>query len=176
MKRSYYEIMGVAQDADQAAIDATYAQAMVRLKEDVRRGVSDAATEAQLIRDGYRILSDPEKRADYDRHLTAVKSSAAARVVPEMAGVSRKLGLHTLMLITLVAVVCGVAYTQVTRRMDAVKVEYAAAVARKQAAQNLPIVVNAPPQSAQDMPSVRETVRTVPTMSDAGAAAKDARR
>lgn len=70
-KRSFYEMIGVARDADQPSIDAAYALVMVRLAEDVRRGASGASMESQLVRDGYKILSDVALRSRYDAKLAA---------------------------------------------------------------------------------------------------------
>lgn len=51
MERSFYEMLGVARDADQAQIDAAYALAMERLNAGGVRGNAPAVNEAQLMHD-----------------------------------------------------------------------------------------------------------------------------
>ena len=63
MKRSFYEVLRVPHNADTSQIDTAYALATEKLKSSSLRGTGEAAIEAQLIRDGYQILSDPAKRA-----------------------------------------------------------------------------------------------------------------
>ena len=63
MKRTFYEILGVPHDADQAVLDTAYAAAQARVQEAIKLGTAEASMEAQLVKDGYQMLSDPAKRA-----------------------------------------------------------------------------------------------------------------
>ena len=41
MKRSFYDMLGVENNADQATIDSAYAQVMGRLNEGIKRGANE---------------------------------------------------------------------------------------------------------------------------------------
>jgi DnaJ-class molecular chaperone len=142
MKRSFYDMIGVESNADQATIDTAYAQVMERLGESVKRGGNDAAMESQLVRDGYQILSDPAKRARYDAKLAAAASGVQLVFYPEDKGAQRKLGVQSVVFALLASTFCGVVYWQLTRKMNQVKVDYDSVVTRKQAAQNAPKVID----------------------------------
>jgi len=51
MKRSFYEILGVPHDANQATLDTAYAQATQRVTRDIKFGAADATMEARLVRE-----------------------------------------------------------------------------------------------------------------------------
>jgi len=65
--RDYYEILGVARDADEAALKKAYRSIAMRDHPD--RNPDDAAAEDRFkeASEAYAILSDPEKRRAYDR-------------------------------------------------------------------------------------------------------------
>ena len=77
MKRSFYEMLGVARNSDQTQIDAACALAMERLNAEDARGIVATVYEAQLIRDGYQVLSDPAQRVRYNAKLAASALYAA---------------------------------------------------------------------------------------------------
>jgi molecular chaperone DnaJ len=64
MKRNLYRILGVRQDADLAKIKRAYRQAAKRYHPDISPGTAKQFRDAQ---EAYDILSDPKKRAIYDR-------------------------------------------------------------------------------------------------------------
>ena len=146
-KRSFYEMIGVARDADQPGIDAGYALVMVRLAEDVRRGASGASIESQLVRDGYKILSDVGLRSRYDAKLAADEARVKLVFFPEDAGARRKLGIESLIFAVLATIFCYVVYWQLNRKIGEVRVDYAVEVARKQMLQNAPKVIEVPAAS-----------------------------
>src|SRR3972149_1690743 len=114
MKRTFYEMLGMPHDADQAQIDTAYALTTAKLNAAKLRGAAEAVTEAQLIRDGYQILSDPAKRARYDAKLSAAESGVQLMFFPEDSGSRRKLGVQTVILLALVLVLSGVVYFQLS--------------------------------------------------------------
>jgi len=68
-KQDYYEALGVARDAGDAEIKRAYRQKAKELHPDrnpANRG--QAETEFKRIAEAYEVLSDPQKRAQYDRY------------------------------------------------------------------------------------------------------------
>src|SRR3982751_6052696 len=121
MKRSFYEMLGVPQDADLPHIDKAYAVAMAKFSAANTRGVSDAVNEAQLIRDGYAILSDPKKRALYNAKLMADQTGVKLMFFPEGPMQRRKLGVQIAVLLGLVLVLSGIVYQQMSKQMQEVR-------------------------------------------------------
>ena len=131
MKRSFYEMLEVRHDADQSQIDAAYALATAKLNTTNVRGVAAAVTEAQLIQDGYQILSNPEKRALYDAKLHADEVGIKLMFFPEDNSARRKLGMETVVFAGLAAVFGTIVYQKMAIKMDEVRVEHVQAVARQ---------------------------------------------
>jgi DnaJ-class molecular chaperone len=142
MKRSFYEMLEVRHDADQAQIDAAYELATAKLHDSTVRGVADAATDAQLIRDGYQILSNPAKRARYDAKLHADEAGIKLMFIPEDNSARRKLGVETLVFAGLATVFGTIVYQKMTVKMDEVRVEHVQAVARHKDDQPKTVVID----------------------------------
>lgn len=64
-QRDYYEVLGVARDADQKAIKDAFRQLALKYHPD-RNKSPDAEEKFKEIAEAYAILSDPKKRAKYD--------------------------------------------------------------------------------------------------------------
>lgn len=64
-QRDYYEVLGVARDADQKAIKDSFRQLALKYHPD-RNKSPDAEEKFKEIAEAYAILSDPKKRAKYD--------------------------------------------------------------------------------------------------------------
>ena len=144
MKRSFYEMLGITRDADQVQIDAAYAQASAKFNAANLRGVAEAVTEAQLIRDGYRILSNPEQRARYDAKLLDGEAEADVKVTffPDGSYGRRRLGLGTVVLVALSTILGTIVYRNLSIKMDEVRVEHVQAVARQKEEQPKAIVID----------------------------------
>lgn len=150
MKRSLYEMLGIARDADQAQIDAAFAAASEKLNIVTVRGTGAAIVESQLLRDGYLLLSHPAKRAQYDAKLLEEEATENLTVLTTGALVQRRFGAGTVAVALLAAVVGGIAYHHVTAKMDEVRVQHAQAVKRKADEQSKVFVIDA----TQEKPAV----------------------
>jgi len=67
-KRDYYEVLGVGRDADESAIKSAYRKLALQHHPD--RNPDDPAAEEKFkeASEAYSVLSDPQKRAAYDRY------------------------------------------------------------------------------------------------------------
>ena len=67
-KRDYYEVLGVERDASEKAIKGAYRKKALKYHPD--RNPGDAAAEEQFkeASEAYEVLSDPDKKAAYDRY------------------------------------------------------------------------------------------------------------
>ncbi len=66
--RDYYEILGVARDADAATIKSAFRKLAMKLHPDQNPGCKVSEEKFKEIGEAYSVLSDPEKRAAYDRY------------------------------------------------------------------------------------------------------------
>ena len=147
-------MLGIGHDADQAQIDAAYAQATARLSAGTLRGVTEAVMEAQLIRDGYRILSSPEQRARYDAKLLEAVPGAKLMIFPDDSYGRRRLGIGTVVLVALSAVLGTIVYSHLSLKMDEVRIEHVQAVARHKDEQPKGIVIT--PNSVVNAANARQ--------------------
>jgi molecular chaperone DnaJ len=67
MKRDYYEVLGVARTADGAELKRAYRELALRFHPDKNPGSKEAEERFKELSEAYAVLSDPEKRARYDR-------------------------------------------------------------------------------------------------------------
>ncbi len=72
----YYELLGVARDADDEQIKKAYRKAAMQYHPD-RNASADAEAKFKEIAEAYEVLRDPQKRAAYDRFGKAGLSGAA---------------------------------------------------------------------------------------------------
>jgi curved DNA-binding protein CbpA len=95
-KRSFYEMLDVPRNATQAEIDTAFASLTEKLGSDTSvRGNAATQTELNILRDGYRILCDPEKRAMYDAKLHATEHGIKLMFFPKDTKAQKQLGLQT---------------------------------------------------------------------------------
>lgn len=66
MARSYYEILGVSKDATQEDIKKAYRKLARKYHPDVNPNNKEAEAKFKEISEAYAVLSDPEKRQQYD--------------------------------------------------------------------------------------------------------------
>ncbi|MCA9653089.1 MAG: molecular chaperone DnaJ [Myxococcales bacterium] len=66
-KRDYYEVLGVARDAEPAQIKRAYRKAAMQFHPDRNPGDSEAEERFKEAAEAFEVLSDPEKRQLYDR-------------------------------------------------------------------------------------------------------------
>ena len=66
-KRDYYEVLGVSKDADEATLKKAYRQVAKKYHPDVNPGDKEAEAKFKEATEAYTILSDPEKRKQYDQ-------------------------------------------------------------------------------------------------------------
>lgn len=71
MDSDYYDLLGVPRDADAAAIKSAYRKAALANHPDRNPGDPQAEERFKAIAEAYAVLSDPDKRARYDRFGTA---------------------------------------------------------------------------------------------------------
>ena len=66
--RDYYDVLGVSPDADDAAIKKAFRRMARELHPDVNRHDPQAEDKFKEAAEAYEVLSDPERRATYDRY------------------------------------------------------------------------------------------------------------
>ena len=67
-KRCYYEVLGVSRSASEKEIATAYRKLAVRYHPDANPDDEQAAEKFKEATEAYEVLSDPEKRARYDRY------------------------------------------------------------------------------------------------------------
>jgi molecular chaperone DnaJ len=65
--RDYYEILGVSRECDGAALKSSFRKLAMEHHPDRNGGCEEAASRFKEINEAYSVLSDPQKRAAYDR-------------------------------------------------------------------------------------------------------------
>ena len=66
-KRDYYEVLGVEKNADEAAIKKAYRALAKKYHPDMNPGDKDAEAKFKEASEAYAVLSDPQKRSQYDQ-------------------------------------------------------------------------------------------------------------
>lgn len=67
-KRDYYEVLGIDRNADEAAIKKAYRALAKKYHPDMNPGDAEAEKKFKEASEAYAILSDPEKRRQYDQY------------------------------------------------------------------------------------------------------------
>jgi molecular chaperone DnaJ len=65
--RDYYEILGVQRGCDEASLKSAFRKMAMEHHPDRNGGCEDAASRFKEVNEAYSVLSDPQKRAVYDR-------------------------------------------------------------------------------------------------------------
>src|SRR3982075_3085287 len=66
--RDYYEVLGVARDAEDATIKKAFRRLARELHPDVNTNDPEAEDKFKEAAEAYEVLSDPDRRATYDRY------------------------------------------------------------------------------------------------------------
>lgn len=66
-KRDYYEVLGVSRDADEATLKKAYRQVAKKYHPDMNPGDAEAEKKFKEASEAYAVLSDAEKRRQYDQ-------------------------------------------------------------------------------------------------------------
>ncbi len=67
-KRDYYEILGVAKTANEADFKAAFRKKAMQYHPDKNPGDKEAEIKFKELNEAYQVLSEPQKRAAYDRY------------------------------------------------------------------------------------------------------------
>lgn len=68
MAQDFYATLGVGRDADEAAIKSAFRKAAMQFHPDRNQGDASAEQKFKEVNEAYEVLSDPQKRAAYDRY------------------------------------------------------------------------------------------------------------
>ena len=66
-KRDYYEVLGVSRDADDATLKKAYRQLAKKYHPEMNPGDAEAERKFKEASEAYAVLSDPDKRRQYDQ-------------------------------------------------------------------------------------------------------------
>lgn len=86
---SYYDILGVSPTATDAAISAAYAQARAAQQRQTDADPAHSAAMLQLLDTAYATLSDPDRRAAYDRSRDGNTTMRLPQLAAEAAPLAR---------------------------------------------------------------------------------------
>lgn len=153
MKQTLYELLALKPEASQAEIDVAYAAVRARLQPSIDRADTDAVNLSRLLKDGYRILSDPERRARYDTSIRTQTELERSLIVYESVGVFR-VGLGVI--ITLVVLIAAGLWVhlKMLHKSEDIRLECAETVRQKKAEQDKPQIITIEPlPAAQASPS-----------------------
>ena len=79
-KRDYYEVLGVGRDADEATLKKAYRQIAKKYHPDMNPGDAEAEKKFKEASEAYAVLSDPDKRRQYDQFGHAAFEGGAVRI------------------------------------------------------------------------------------------------
>ncbi len=94
-KKDYYETLGVGRDASQDDIKKAFRQLARKYHPDLNKGSKEAEAKFKEINEAYQVLSDPQKRAEYDQagHAAFTQEDFAGYTPPRYDDLFRDFGL-----------------------------------------------------------------------------------
>ena len=124
--------------------------------------------EAQLVKDGYQMLSDPAKRARYDAKLAADEKGVKLMFFTDDKNAQRKLGIQTFIFALLASTLVIVVFWQMNRKINEVRADYDTVVTRKNIEKNGPKVIEEVPveQSGTKAAEATKVDTNAPRVSD----------
>ena len=72
MKKNHYNTLGVSRNANKDDIKRAYRRLVQKYHPDRNPGNKAAEEKFKQVREAYDVLSDKEKRADYDRQMLGI--------------------------------------------------------------------------------------------------------
>jgi DnaJ-class molecular chaperone with C-terminal Zn finger domain len=80
VEQDYYDLLGIARGADDAAIKSAYRKLAKECHPDRHNGCSEQTERFKQISEAYDVLKDPQKRAAYDRFGKAAFQNGAVAI------------------------------------------------------------------------------------------------
>lgn len=82
MKRTLYDLLGVAETATDSELRAAFPSLLKRINEALERGDNDALNELKFAREGFDMLTSPHRRANYDASLARIRATPPPALPP----------------------------------------------------------------------------------------------
>ena len=79
MKKDYYEVLGITKSASSSEIKKAYRKKAIQYHPDKNPGDKVAEAQFKLAAEAYEVLSDPQKKAQYDQFGHAAFEGGAGR-------------------------------------------------------------------------------------------------
>jgi DnaJ-class molecular chaperone len=170
MKRTLYQMLGISPEATPEEIKAAYTRRLEGLITATQRGETDAVNEERILKDVREILLDPASRAAYDQRLKDPDSTTRSQVLfmPKEEAKRKKLGVETVVLIVVVAILSGVVYKHFARKMDEMNEAHKQAMAQQRLDRVPKAQVAAPVEEEKAEALVPLPVTTTPQTAEAG--------
>ena len=67
MKKDYYEVLGISKNASSSEIKKAYRTKAIQYHPDKNPGDKEAEAQFKLAAEAYEVLSDPQKKSQYDQ-------------------------------------------------------------------------------------------------------------
>ena len=152
MKRSLYEMLGIPFEATSEQIQAAYVARLAALNTSSMQGNEDAVNETRMLREGYQILTDPARKYHYDSVLSNPGASARRQVLfmPNDETMRKKLGVQTVVLIVVVAVLSSVVYKHFARKIEEMDAAHKEAITHQRLDRVPKAVVAAPVEEEKE--------------------------